>query len=312
MAYTTATLLDDIRVGGMIPAASSKTFTDADLLRLADREMQSGVVPLIMGCREEYFVTHEDISITQSAQLNSIRIPYRAMGGVIRDLALVEATNVLRKIPQLSLDDLEDVAAGFYIEGNEIKLYNTNGSWNSGTVRVSYYRRPSRLVLTSAVGTITTVGVFNGGTLTNLEVSSVPATFSASLEGDAAPYDIVRAKPGYECLEADATGTYQGGTEFNFSNASADIAVGDYMCLPEESPVPQIPSELHPVLVQRVIVKVLEAINDQSGMQIAQAKLGELEAAALKLIVPRSGGAPKKIRNIGGAFRRRRRWYSVI
>lgn len=295
-------LLDDVRTGAMVPASSELTFTDADLLRLADREMQAGIVPLVMGCHEEFFVTHEDFQINAGAQRNVIRIPSRAIGGKVRDVALVDAGDIVRRIPHLSLDDLEDVAGGFYVEGNSVVLYSTSGSWQTSTARLFYCRRPSRLVPSSAVGVIS---AFDPATRV-VSVGTLPATFTSST-----PLDLVMAKPGYECLGVDRSATVT--TSLTFAeDLPADLAVGDYVTLAGESPVPQIPTELHPALAQRVIVKVLEAVGDQAGMERAQAKLSEIEAAALKLIVPRVDGATKKIRNMGSPFRRRRRWYSVV
>lgn len=298
--YTTTTLLADIRTGGMLPNVSSAVFTDANLLRLADREMQIGIVPLVMSTREEFFVAHTDYTIATGAGEQSALLPARAIGGKVRDVELMVNGTTYQQVPQIDMADREGSNAGFYVEGNILKLYNPVGSWPTNTLRVFYFRRPSRLVATTAVGVVTTIV---GRVVT---VSSAPGTFSSSVT-----YDLVRQVPGYDCLAIDQAATLSV-NDLTFAVAlptdPASLAVGDYVTLAEESPVPQIPPEMHPVLAQRVIVKVLEAIGDSSGMQAAQSKLEEAEHAALTLLSPRVDGEPKRIRNMSSPFRRRRRW----
>lgn len=293
-ADTTSLLLSDIRTGGMLPAASLLTFGDSDLLRLADREIQAGIVPLVMGVREEYFVSYQDFAITPGARTNTIRIPYRAIGNKVRDIAFVDGDGVPVRspLPQLSLEQLEDGGSGFYVTGNTITLYNAGGDWGTGTARVSYFQRPNRLVATYSAGVVSSVV---GSVVTLL---SVPAGFASGLR-----YDFVRANPGYDCLAIDYTATLAGST-LTFATVPDELTAGDYVCRAGEAPVPQIPLELHPVLAQRVVVKALEAIGDSQGMKDAQAKLQELQTDALKLITPRVDGAPKRVVNLSSPFRR--------
>jgi hypothetical protein len=79
------------------------------------------------------------------------------------------------------------------------------------------------------------------------------------------------------------------------------------VCLAGQSPVPQIPPELHPLLAQRVVCKALESLGDAAGFQAAQLKMAEIQQAALPLITPRVDGEPKRFANRNSPFRRRRR-----
>jgi len=296
--YTTATLLADIRLGAMLPPSGSATFSDAELLRLADREMQAGLVPLIMRSREEFFVSQQDAAINASAQLNSVRIPARAIGGKLRDLGLVDDGGALHIVSQISIEELENAASGFYVIGNVIKLWSAAGSWQTPTLRMSYFRRPSRLVAASAVGVVATITTATK----TVTITSNPGTISTTT-----PVDLVRASPGYESLGDDLVATVSGTSLVFAATLPTDLAVGDYVCLAGESPVPQVPPELHPVLAQRVIVKCLEAMNDPSGLSAAQAKLQELQSDAIALISPRVDGEPKRFRNSSSPFRRKNR-----
>jgi hypothetical protein len=407
--YTTADLLSDIRVGAMLPDASASTFSDAELLRLADRELQIGLLPLILGMREEYLVHHVDLAFTVSGSEATVRIPKRAIGMKLRDVALVIGPGNYLPLPQLSLEALRDADSGFYVRGDRVVLLNRSGMWSTTTVRLSFLRRPSRLVPTTECAVINAVSpwvtvasypaawaagpcvpsevaaigsntglswtltgslsspvrvvfqpfTLGGGsyfvrfyvnegkklitpdiglapvappnwvldlaTLRDTQVAGPLSTLLAGLtltltDGDlfdeftecdyaftvdpsatGTLYDLVRASPGYESLADDVTPL----ADYTFPTFTAptDVEVGDYVCLAGESCVPQIPVELQPVLAQRVIVKVLEAIGDAAAVQTAQGKLLEAEAAAKTLLTPRVDGEPKMFRNPSSPFR---------
>ena len=306
--YTTATLLNDIRVGGMLPNSSASSpnalFTDAELLRMADREMQIGIVPLVMSVREEYFVTHLDVPVSQTVD-QTILIPYRAIGGKVRDLQLMANDSAYQPIPQIDLSDRSLTNQGFYVEGNVIHLFNPVASWQALTVRMSYFRRPNKLVLPAACGVVTSA---SGSTI--VMAAAVTGFIGAGYQG-ATPLDYVRQQPGYETLAMDQLPSISSATLTTATPLTSDpvaLAAGDYICLAEESPVPQIPPEMHPVLAQRVICKVMEAVGDSNGLQMATAKLAEAEHAALTLLTPRVDGEVKKFVNRSSPMRRQRRW----
>lgn len=85
---------------------------------------------------------------------------------------------------------------------------------------------------------------------------------------------------------------------FDASNTKTlELSVGDYIMKKEEAIVPQIPTELHPILSQRTAVKMLEALGDTEGMRNAQTELERMEYNAMTLIDARAEGSPQKIRN---------------
>jgi hypothetical protein len=271
----------------MLPAASDATLSDADLLRFADQETQGGIVPLMMSVRQDYFTTHDDVAIAPGAAQNTLRIPTRAIGSKVLDVELIGASGEFVNVSQINSDAKDGAAPGFWVEGNTIVLYlgASGGAWSYSTCRLSYYQRPNRLVLPAAVGTISNiVGLA-------VTVAAMPATIVST-----EPVDLVRAYPGHESLDTDRDDHAVVANTITFTGTlPSDLAIGDYVCLAEESPVPQLPTELQPVLVQRVVVRALEALNDRSGLEAAAAKLQVLEAAALKLIAPRVDGEPKRI-----------------
>src|SRR5690606_19648377 len=48
------------------------------------------------------------------------------------------------------------------------------------------------------------------------------------------------------------------------------LKAGDYVCRTQETPYPNIPTELHPVLAQRAAIHILEAMGDNENIQTAR------------------------------------------
>jgi len=95
-----------------------------------------------------------------------------------------------------------------------------------------------------------------------------------------------------------------------------DIQIGDYATAAEETIVPNIPSELHPILAQRVAIACLEAMGDEQNKQSAERKLAAMEKDAGTFLDNRVEGAQIKIKSrhsplvntLNTLGRRNRRW----
>lgn len=95
-----------------------------------------------------------------------------------------------------------------------------------------------------------------------------------------------------------------------------NIVTGNYITVMEESIVPNIPTELHPILAQRVAVSCLEAMGDESNKQSAERKLAKMEQDAGTFLDNRVEGAMQKIKSrhsplvntLNTLGRRNRRW----
>jgi hypothetical protein len=133
-----------------------------------------------------------------------------------------------------------------------------------------------------------------------VEVSLIPSDF-----GTAATFsqtvDLNRNIPGFESLKMDIQGDFNINTLIitfpSLTTLPDQLSVGDWVCLAGETVNPQLPVELHPILAQRVAVKLLEGMGDSNNLQLAQGKLKEAEAAVLGLISNRVEGEPQKIVN---------------
>lgn len=83
------------------------------------------------------------------------------------------------------------------------------------------------------------------------------------------------------------------------------LVVGDYIMQSEETIIPQLPTELHVILAQRVACRCLEALGDSQGLSNANTKLQEMEFKTGILIDNRVEGSPMKVVNTTGFIRRR-------
>lgn len=94
------------------------------------------------------------------------------------------------------------------------------------------------------------------------------------------------------------------------------VPVGSYITVSEETVVPNIPTELHPILAQRVAVACLEALGDEQNKQSAERKLANMEKDAGTFLDNRVEGAIQKIKSrhsplvntLNTLGRRNRRW----
>ncbi len=146
--YDTTALVADIRRRASLPTTSASGTADADLLALANGEMVE-LYAAVLGVREEFFVTDKDYAIT--AAQAAYAIPTRAAGARLREVVKVDSAGVRTNLDKMDLEDLNslDTTSGeptnFYLKGNKVYLYPTP-STTTGTLRLSYLRRPNRLV----------------------------------------------------------------------------------------------------------------------------------------------------------------------
>jgi hypothetical protein len=67
----------------------------------------------------------------------------------------------------------------------------------------------------------------------------------------------------------------------------SELAVGDYIALADESPIPQIPVEWFSYLALLTAVQTLESLGDSDAAQLVAQRLQKIEKNALSLISPR-------------------------
>jgi hypothetical protein len=287
-------LIDTIRRRAMIPDDSS-VFTNEDLLEIMNEEIDVGLLSTLMSLNEEHLVTQEDIDTAKDK--TSYTIPYRAVGNKLRDVAYVDSAGGIYEMSRISLEELSDYryfkSASrehvFYVQNNQIKLVDTTVT-DFEKLRMYFYMRPNKLVDTNRVGVITSINRTTGV----VAVSSFPDNFSSLPK-----MDFVQAETPNKILSYDITPSAVNQNTrtitFTASDIPEDLVVGDYLCRAQETPVPNLPTEFHPILAQRVAVHVLESLGDTEGMGNAPQKINPRHST-LKNSISRFSRYRNKIR----------------
>lgn len=292
---TSSKLIESIKRRAMLPS-DQNTFTDQDFLDMLNEEIAYFGVPHLLSTHEEYLLRFEDETIT--GDTNKYRIPYRAVGNKLRDVSYVDTADNVYELSRVSVEDLSEYndnqlnsyTDSFYIQGDKIILLDQQSV--NGVVRKYFYLKPNTLVKNDEGAVISAIDR-NTGTIT---LSNFPTTFS-----NLPKMDFIQSKAPNKIYLYDKTPTAVNANTKTITFATADIPeqleVGDYINLACQSIVPQLPTELHPILAQRVAVACLEALGDTEMFQVASGRLQMMEKATLDLIDNRVEGAPEKVNN---------------
>lgn len=286
--YTTSDLIDDILLLGHVPTGNN-TFTSTKLLRLATLELQTPIMKQILATRGGYYLTYEDLD---AADDGLYLIPAGAVAGALANVELVQNTsiipvNVIEESEQFSTTSPTSTSYGYFFKGNYVQILPTP---SIGVARFWFLKRTSDLILTSSAAQVTAV---NGAVIT---VATVPSTLTVGdtvdALGDQPPFNILG---GGEITDIT-------GTDITLDGAVDDLAVGDWLALEGQTPVPQIPVEYRILLAQRVVVKIYELQGYLEKMKAAQEKLMEYEKDTLSLVTPRVQSQTKVISPVNGGF----------
>lgn len=296
-------MIDSVRKRTMVPDDTS-IFTDQDILDILNEELDVQVLEKLLTLHEEHLTTHVDIPRNNEGVYE---IPYRAIGNKVRDISLVNGSGrnaYVYELSQIGIGELPDYSFSidsntyldrFYVEGNEFKLINP--SRNYDTIRIYFYIRPSVLTKVDQAGIISSI--VNDGTNVTLELSQVGKNFTSDLV-----YDIVGKRSpnkirGYDLTPVSVTTGTTGSIVFALSDIEdfvGDIKVGDYVTVAEETPVPNIPTEMHPMLAQATAIHILEALGDTEALSNAEKRMMKMVNSVQTLIDDRVELAPKKIK----------------
>lgn len=288
MAWTTQDLLTTVLNRQMFPTASTGSLSSAALLEFATEELYISILPMIMSVREKYYETYFDTTLTSST--TSIAIPARSVGGKVSGVQFLLGMDVWRL---LEIDPSEigstqgaSYPSNYYFQNNSVVLYPPPLS-PSGSVRVRYMQRPNRLAQTTDCAQITSFDA-NAGTAT---CNSVPTTWTTANTCDFIPQTASRATP----YGLDSVITNIASNVITFTSLPSATAIGDWIALSEYTPIPEIPFEFQVILAQATACKGLEAINDQTALPAASAKLAMYIENATKMLTPRDEYGSKKV-----------------
>lgn len=276
----------------MLPT-NQATFLPADFLELADGEMKTVIYPLIMSIKGEYFITNFDIEMDSCL---TYPIPPDAVGLKLKDLFYVDADGKERQVHMLNPNDAQNNWAnytspyfiGFYIQENSVILFPS--SKPDSILRMKIYKRASKLVPNDEGAQVVSVDVLNS----QVTVNSVPTSWTTS-----DTVSVISSKPGFLTIVDQLEISLIASPVLTLSDVTV-ISEGDWICLDGESTIPQITPEAIEVLAQSVAVKCLEALGDQNGAKLAQAKCDEIKGNLIRMLEPRVDAQAKSVVNRTG------------
>lgn len=278
---TTSDLVSLIKILGHVPQ-SNATFTPANLLTLADSELRTAIAKMLKVADEGYFQTIVENNYVSSGI-------YSMPSAAVASAAYVIQIRNGVAIWPVSRQDVAEMTTtngpsggnwSFFIRNNKLHLLPAEFS---GVLRITYERRPSKLVPVSSCAQVSSIA---GQVIT---VASVPSGWIVGYT-----LDLQSAQPPFDVLST-CTITNISGTAITLSGTVTDLAVSDFLCLEEQTCVPQIPIELQQLLAQLVVCRIYELQGYLDKLKVAKDKANEMKADLTAIITPRVQSTPKVI-----------------
>jgi len=271
-------MISALKIKGSFPT-SNDLFSDADFLVLLNLSKNIGVHSILMRLNDEYLLQSKDYAIVAGT---TYRLPTRIIS--VRDITFVDSSGNVTSMDRCFEEDRASNKAGYYIVRNSIEL---SSGYTSGTLRLKYFARASKLVLTTSCGQISSI---NTGTL-QVVVSSAPSTFA-----NGTIIDMVQNTNPYDLMSMDQAITTVAGTTLTFASLPTGLAVNDWICIANESPVLMAPEELHVYLVQSALVDCLSSKKDKA-YELEKATLDQMKTDIINLLDPRVNNSSVKMRS---------------
>ena len=281
MKYTTQTLLDRIAVKAALPAGQ-ETYTQEEILDLANQELLSTILPEILRTREDYYLTSDVITVGNNRELYPM--PLRAIAGKVNDIQLLDNDGrINRSLPRITTAEIRDSETGsidaFYFQGAYIGIHPAPETEQK--LKVSYYARPSSLVLPEKAYEIISTGTDEPG-----EYIQVDRPVTDLERND--KIDISKGNGLYQTLNRDEVINQVDGDKIYLVTRPAELEAGDYIVPAAQSLFVQCPQELYPWLEELVVVKLHESNGDFDAMKLAQKKADLIRDQILSLLSPRA------------------------
>lgn len=292
--YTCDALIESVKSRGILPS-SQNTFTDRDIADIFWQELKTTIVPLIMAEHEEYLVNIQDYIVDPNQ--NSYEIPEKSLGNKLRDISLINGDNKNILFSRLEPESLKNNYlfcwdyrlygnSGFYFEDDHVVLYPDASNYGGYTLRMRYFKRPNQTVVASDAGQITAIDT----NTKEVTLSNAPSSWTVNMI-----YDVIKGTPSFKCKAEGVTITNKSGFILTFSELPEDMIVGDWVAESGYSPIPQIPYDIHELLAQRSVIRILSSLGDDKGTLSAIEIYKDMVNNFRTLITPRSDGTPQKL-----------------
>jgi hypothetical protein len=318
--YTTdgssVALVASVYRGCLAPNAQN-ALIPTEIIAFLDQEMRTTIVPLVLAAQEEFWVTNFDQPVLTG--VHNYTIPKRAAFATWRDVVFVDPNKMEINMSMLSPEYLKLTypaggnpplyVFGFILQNDQIILYpNSLPTPTQYRLRMKIKRRPNNLTETTNCAQITNINTGTGQVTVNL----VPTGWATT-----DTFDIIPNSPQFTSLRDDQTISAVVGNVLTFSSPGVDpftgqplsalptnpetgaftTKIGDWICPSQMSCIPQVPYDMFPMLVQRGIIRVLEALGDTQNLTVAERRYADMAVDFARTVSPRIDGTPKKIVN---------------
>lgn len=266
-------LLTEIKRKGQIQSAQT-VISDTDLIAMANRELQQVIAPKIVSLRDNYFSCQKDYSLSGRRRY---RLPPRILGDRIDLIKILDGSGAEYNLIQTTRNERSYLRQGFYVTEGDIVL---TGDLPTGTMRVFYSCRPALMV----VGATTTA------------ISSVSSgSFAVTIANGT--YDAIRANQPYRTISPNISVTGNVGTNSDSSDYEL-FQAGDFVIAQDQSPYVPLEETMCDWLSQRTVMRYHEYLGHVEEMQLAGAKLADIERDIMALLSPRVSDQPKVVQGM--------------
>lgn len=303
---------------------TAAAFPDLTQQRIFDElndKLHTAFEDLVVHARSGYWL-HETVFNTTVGR-NRYRIPPRAVVGGLESVEIaVSGTTVFYQIDQIPIADVGEFEGAvnragqpyvYVVQGDQVEFLPTPNT--IFPIRFKYYARPSTLVLPQN-NTPITGGTDRGRVVSksslfpDITVNALPFDMSlavpAVITDGVQKIDVVHPNGWHELAVIDAVQAISGGLTFTLQGATvadtADVQVGDYVRVAEQTDWPCLPDDFHRCLADATAVKMLLELHLTEKSQVIAENNGNDMARFKSLLYPRVRSAPKQI----GIMRRSR------
>lgn len=299
------TLLRSIRRKAFMPL-NDETFTDTDVLEMATEELRDYVVPTLKSINEEFLIRVQDYTVASQQDNKVYVLPERCSAEVLKDVQYSDGSGGFIPLSRIEPENsfrfgTSGLSTGgsvyYYLQDDQVILTAVP---SFTTLRIRYFMRPNKLV---KVADALTVSSFDAG-LRFITTTIDTDTFTAF--GTSGVVDIISAKPGFRTKSLDLQLSIDSGSGPTYTLVATIPAgeqnpvPGDYICLAGTSCLPQVPVEVHPLLAQRVAMRMLEGKN-AAGYSLVAGELLATEQRVRSLLSHRVEGGSRFIHNFASA-----------
>jgi hypothetical protein len=177
----------------------------------------------------------------------------------------------------------------------------SSGNPATSTVNLNYFNIQTAVTSANAAMSGVSPGMVVSPN-TTINFQSVPSIFQPGLKVDMIQTDAGHLNRAID-IQIPPNGVSGNTMTFQTYLLPYNLQVGDYVCLAQESIIPQIPSDIHNGLAERVCQRILESIGDAAGLQAASAKMADIQKAEGTLMDQRVEGSAQKITGRHGILR---------